>query len=600
MRSQELLTLTPLPAVKSKKPAAQGTAPSNQSTAPSNARRKAAAAASGPSGSPADLAPGRSALGQLARLDGATAAHLIAGISDLTLLIDKYGVVRQAHAAAAPLQALCAAWVGQSWEQSVTSESTAKVQALLDEALSQGNSTRWRQVNHRSAAAPGADDWPITYMTTRATGLGATPLEPMVVAAGRDLSATAQLQRRLVDSQQSMERDYGRFREAETRYRSLFQTSMDAVLIADNPGLKIQEANPAAEALLGKGGTRLVGANLAAWLQSESTVRLQAALAQSRSDGRTARVRLRLSGSAAAAAPAAAELELTASLFRQEVGSYWLLRLWPVDLSAGKTPSAAGLAAEEAHELPGPAGLSRWLHAYAQHAADGLVFTDAQGRILMANTSFAGQAQLGSPDAARGEPLDRWLGATGVELAVVMGQLRQKGSVGLVSTRLRGEFGAQLDVEVAASALPLDRADEAPARGANPARAERLFAFAVRDIGRRLQSQPAPSSGLSSGSPLLAESGAAARAVDKVARSATELTELVGRVPMKDIVSETGDLIEKLCIETALQMTGDNRALAAQLLGLSRQSLYVKLRRYGLGDLDRDSGSEAAAGDGLH
>jgi DNA-binding protein Fis len=33
-------------------------------------------------------------------------------------------------------------------------------------------------------------------------------------------------------------------------------------------------------------------------------------------------------------------------------------------------------------------------------------------------------------------------------------------------------------------------------------------------------------------------------------------------------------------------MTHNNRALAAQFLGLSRQSLYVKLRRYGLGGAD--------------
>jgi DNA-binding NtrC family response regulator len=38
-----------------------------------------------------------------------------------------------------------------------------------------------------------------------------------------------------------------------------------------------------------------------------------------------------------------------------------------------------------------------------------------------------------------------------------------------------------------------------------------------------------------------------------------------------------------LCIEAALQMTHGNRASAAQLLGLSRQSLYVKLNRFGMG-----------------
>ena len=56
-------------------------------------------------------------------------------------------------------------------------------------------------------------------------------------------------------------------------------------------------------------------------------------------------------------------------------------------------------------------------------------------------------------------------------------------------------------------------------------------------------------------------------------------------MPLKDLVRETTDLIERLCIEAALELTGDNRASAAEMLGLSRQSLYVKLRRYGLGDL---------------
>ena len=54
---------------------------------------------------------------------------------------------------------------------------------------------------------------------------------------------------------------------------------------------------------------------------------------------------------------------------------------------------------------------------------------------------------------------------------------------------------------------------------------------------------------------------------------------------MQEIVSETADLIEKLCIEAALRLTRDNRASAAEMLGLSRQSLYVKLRRYGIGEV---------------
>jgi DNA-binding NtrC family response regulator len=61
--------------------------------------------------------------------------------------------------------------------------------------------------------------------------------------------------------------------------------------------------------------------------------------------------------------------------------------------------------------------------------------------------------------------------------------------------------------------------------------------------------------------------------------------DLVGRVPLKNLVRETTDLIERLCIDAALQLTEDNRAAAAEMLGLSRQGFYAKLRRYGLGNL---------------
>ncbi len=65
-------------------------------------------------------------------------------------------------------------------------------------------------------------------------------------------------------------------------------------------------------------------------------------------------------------------------------------------------------------------------------------------------------------------------------------------------------------------------------------------------------------------------------------RSIEQTTALVGQVPLRDLVREATDLIERMCIETALNITHDNRASAAELLGLSRQSLYSKLRRHGL------------------
>jgi DNA-binding NtrC family response regulator len=44
-------------------------------------------------------------------------------------------------------------------------------------------------------------------------------------------------------------------------------------------------------------------------------------------------------------------------------------------------------------------------------------------------------------------------------------------------------------------------------------------------------------------------------------------------------------MIERLCIVAALELTGDNRASAAEVLGLSRQSLYAKLHRHGIAEM---------------
>jgi len=124
--------------------------------------------------------------------------------------------------------------------------------------------------------------------------------------------------------------------------------------------------------------------------------------------------------------------------------------------------------------------------------------------------------------------------------------------VRLFATSLRGEFGATTEVEISAVAVD---GGETPCLG-----------FTIRDVGRRLDADK--------------------RVGKELPRSAGQMAELVGRVPMKDIVRETTDLIEQLCIEAALELTQDNRASAAEMLGLSRQSLYVKLRRFGMGEIE--------------
>jgi transcriptional regulator PpsR len=320
-----------------------------------------------------------------------------------------------------------------------------------------------------------------------------------------------------------------KLRQAEARHRLLFQVSAEAVLIVDATSRKILEANPAAGSLLGEGSKRLVGRIFPDGFDELSNQALQGLLGAVKATGRTDTVDVR-------SADGMREFSAAASLFREERTSYFLIRLSALDGSRGGT------------EIPQQK--SKVLEIVAS-APEGFVVTNLDGRILFANRAFLDLAQLATEEQARNESLERWLGRPGVDFNLLTAQLREHGSLRLFATQLRGEFGSSVDVEICAVSV---------VDGEDP-----CLGFTIRDVGQRVTFDRQISR-------------------DKP-RSVAQLTELVGRVPLKDLVRESTDMIEKLCIEAALEITGDNRASAAEILGLSRQSLYAKLRRYGLGEL---------------
>lgn len=368
----------------------------------------------------------------------------------------------------------------------------------------------------------GGADLPVKYITVP---IGA---EGRVVAIGRNLRSFAVLQQRLIEAQREAERELAHTRSTESRYRALFQISSEAIVILDAPTLRIVEANPAAQAALANGQRRLVGRTFTDIVHAESQATAQTLLGGARSAVKAHSGRIRL-------AVAGREVELTVSLFRQSGESYFLARL--VDPVARRKDDGA----------VGEQTLSELLEALP----DGFVVLDNSRRIAAANTAFLQLVQLGTDEQVRGQPIDRWIGRVGVDVDILTSSLREHGSVRNFSTVVRGEYGLLQDVLISGAAVASGQAS--------------TFGLTIRRVERQI---------LTSGS------GAS------ITRSVEQLTALIGRTPLKDIVRETTDLIEKLCIEAALKLTKDNRASAAEVLGLSRQGLYIKLRRYGLGELD--------------
>jgi transcriptional regulator PpsR len=462
-----------------------------------------------------------------------TVAGLVTAAADIVLVLDRRGIIRDMAFGSEELAAdLAGDWIGQPMAGVVTVDSRPKVELLLGEIESPV--PRARHANH-----------PLPGGGTVAISWSLRPLDDSgrILALGRDLRALAAMQQRLIEAERSLERDYSRLRLAEARYRLLLQSSGEPIVVVDLGTQKVVEANPMAARLLGEDVRQIVGKPFAEQLDAVSGRALPEWFAALRAAGRAEPLRARL-------AHERRECRLPALIFRQENSSHALLRIEAVG-PAGVTQRppnghADGLGSS------GAAGRSRIIEVF-DRLPDAMVVTDADGRVLAVNRAFVDVAQLATEEQAQGESLDRWLGRSGVDLGVLLANLRESGEVRLFATQLRGELGGSAEVEI--SATRLGRPEE------------QAFGFAIR---RRRATE-----------------GRSPRALT---RSVEQLTELVGRVSLKELVRETTDVIERLCIEAALELTRDNRASAAEMLGLSRQSLYVKLRRYGLGDLEGGEG----------
>ncbi len=454
----------------------------------------------------------------LGPLDSTAAARLAEAAGDLVLILEADGTIIDVSLSAheAGIEG-SSDWIGQNWAAIATIESRGKIADMLT-GMASGAPPRWRQINHPTANG----DVPVRYWTVASGNAG------RIIAVGRDVRASAVLQQRLMQVQQSLERDYLRLRQAESRYRMLFERAAEAILVVDAESRRIREANPAATRLLGGADGSLVNRPLSVISDPQGHDGLMTYLgAVSAADQPP--MALALPGGRGSAM-------LSASIFRQDQATYYLVRL----------DSGTGSARDRQGDVQILDMLSRM--------PDAFVLTDADLNIVAANPAFIDLTQTASVERARGTPIGAYIGRAGIDLDLIIAQIREHGSARNVATIIRAADGMQEDVEVSAVSAPGDDGE--------------CYGFSIRAIARRSRDLPP---------------------VDRdLPRSVEQLTDLVGRMSLKEIVRESTDLIERLCIEAALVYTADNRASAAEILGVSRQSLYSKLHRHGLGNLGAD------------
>jgi transcriptional regulator PpsR len=343
-----------------------------------------------------------------------------------------------------------------------------------------------------------------------------------ILMVGRDLRPVAEVQQQLVRTQLELEKDYEAQREAETRFRVLMGETRDALVFVDAKSGRIEDISEAAGVMLGVGTESLTGGSFFQEFEDRRRAEFIDSLNAAAGNGAAPMV--------ATSRRNRTPLKIHSTLFR----------------AAGRVILLCRLEADVRSETVGEE-LGVNLRALYDRGFDAVVFTDSRGGIRGANEAFLNLLDVPSVAALAGKSISEFLVRGSVDLRILIDGAARSGRVRQFSTRLETVFGSQRPVDVSVTNLN-ERVDP-------------TFGFVLRDTSRgETASVPMPADG-------------------DVTRN---VMDLVGASPLKDIVAATTDVIEKMCIETAVDLTRNNRVAAAEMLGLSRQSLYVKLRKYNL------------------
>lgn len=350
--------------------------------------------------------------------------------------------------------------------------------------------------------------------------------ETDVLMLGRDLRPLAEIQQQLVAAQLAMERDYEAQRATETRLRVLMATTPDACLFVHVGRREVTEANAAAGRLFGPEPVALKNTALESLLRAGPDVDLieQLVATARQPDGKIGATLL-ADGS---------DIDIAPTSFRIPGAHMLLCRV---------TSRRGGVAQAD--------NMTERLAGFFAASPDAIVFTTGDGRILGANGSFLDLVEMPQEDGVRDRSLADFLVRGSVDLQVLLANASRTGSLRLFSTKITQASGHGRSVEISVTRLR--------------AGIRSIFALVMRDTSR-------------SGA-LRTEGADASVDLDSI-------VDLLGKQSLKDIVAQSTDVIERMCIGAAVDLTSNNRVAAADLLGLSRQSLYVKLRKYDL--LKRD------------
>ena len=443
---------------------------------------------------------------------------VVATLSDVSLVISKEGKVRAAIAKpGSGFDEVTKGWIGKDFALSLDSDSADRFRA------------RCADLSDRAKAGD-ASPFRWVELVHKGMGSGGVPVRyamhwvsqsEEVLLLGQDQRPVMEMQQQLMNAQIALEQDYEAQRELDTRYRLLMDFTLDAVTLVSATTGVIVDLNPNAASLFGAARVDLLDTPFADRFTGRRRGELMSALSAPMAVDSPAPIEVELKASQR-------QLLLSSRLFRAAGEQLIFVRMSDPELGS----AADGKLVDNLRQL-------------FYRGPDAIVFTDRDGTILSANETFLNLTDVSSPGAVQGRSAADFLARGAVDLKVLLENAQRAGQLRMYATKLKTDFDATVAVEISAAWLD-DRLSP-------------VLALVIRNA-----------------------TSAVARRGEAGAQDADMrgVMELVGSSTLKEIVAETTNVIEKICIETAIELTRNNRVAAADMLGLSRQSLYVKLRKY--------------------
>lgn len=347
-----------------------------------------------------------------------------------------------------------------------------------------------------------------------------------VLFVGRDLAQIAAAQQDLVHAQLALEADYESSRDFETRYRAVLELASDPLVMVNLATGTIEDINTRAADLLGHTADSLQRDDFLSLFEDKDLPDSLEAV---------------VSGSSGKPSP---DMRATAKSSRKRI----TVRTTPIR-SAGTRYALCRLETEKLNSDQSDL-LTDGLRMLFEDGVDAIVFTDRSGIILNCNNSFLDLCDAASSADVVNRPLADFMSRGSIDQKMLIEGGAKHGQMRSYNTKVVTNYRTTFPVNVSATLL-------ADSQGSG-------FGFVLRIMrsGETMPSAEAPS--LMTGN--------------------QNVSKLVGASPLKEIVAGTTEVIERICVETAIEMTGNNRVAAAEMLGLSRQSLYVKLRKFGMLD----------------